>query len=183
MSDHASRAELDQALADVLAAPTTDAPVDLLCCRPDRNQREFPERLKLSVTGGVEGDYGMAKPWLKRPDGSADPRIQVSILPKRVLDLLWRDREKITFPGDTIIADLNVTLDNMPVGTRLQVGDAVVEVSDLWNEGCAKWKVRMGRDAHAWTSAPEHEPLRLRGVYCRIVSDGDVKLGERITKL
>lgn len=183
MSDHATRAELDQALADVLAAPKNNAPVDILCRRPDRNQREFPGLLKLTVRDGIEGDYEMSKPWSTLPDGSPDPRIQVSILPKRVLDLVWRDRENVTFPGDTIIADLNVTLDNMPVGTRLQVGSAQIEVSDLWNEGCAKWKVRMGRAAYDWTSAPEHEPLRLRGIYCRIVGDGEVKLGDSIRKL
>lgn len=183
MSSYATRAELDHALADILAAPKSNTPIEMLCRRPDRNQREFPERLSLSVSGGIEGDYEMEKPWLKLSDGSPDPRIQVSILPKRVLDLVWRDRENVAFPGDTIIADLNVTLDNMPVGTRLQIGEAEVEVSDLWNEGCAKWKVRMGRDAYNWTSAPEHEPLRLRGIYCRIVKDGEVQLGDLIQKL
>lgn len=183
MTDHATRGELDKALPDVLAAPADNATVDLLCRRPDRNQRDFPETLTLTVAGGIVGDYEMDKPWLTLPDGSPDPRIQVSILPKRVLDLVWRDRENVAFPGDTIIADMNVTLDNLPVGTRLQVGSAVIEVTDLWNEGCAKWKVRMGRPAYDWTSAPEHEALRLRGIYCKIVGDGEVTLGDTIKKL
>ena len=183
MSDLATRAELDLALPDVLAAPKTDAKVELLCRRPDRNQRDFTELLTLTEAGGIEGDYEMKKPWLTLPDGSPDPRIQVSILPKRVLDLVWRDRENVTFPGDTIIADLDVTLENMPVGTRLKLGDALVEVSDVWNEGCAKWKVRMGREAYDWTSAPEHEALRLRGIYCLIVGDGTVRLGDTIAKI
>jgi len=182
MTDHATRMELDAALPDVLAAPKTGSEVEILCYRPDRNQRVFPDSLQLTREAGIEGDYEMRAPWLKLPDGSPDPRIQVSILPKRVLDLVWRDRENVAYPGDTIIADLNVTLENMPVGTQLQVGDAVVEVSDLWNEGCAKWKVRMGREAYDWTSAPDHEALRLRGIYCRIIVDGKVRLGDTISK-
>ena len=180
---YATRAELDRALPDVLSAPKNNTPVDMLCRRPDRNKREFPDRLELRVSGGIAGDYGMQKPWSTLPDGSPDPRIQVSILPRRVLDLVWRDRENITHPGDAIITDLNVALENLPTGTRLQIGSAVVEVSDMWNQGCAKWKVRMGRDAYDWTSCPEHEDLRLRGIYCLIVSDGEVALGDRIIKL
>lgn len=183
MTDHATRSELNSALPSVLDAPKNGAKVELLCRRPDRNQRDFTDHLRLTQAGGIEGDYEMKKPWLTLPDGSPDPRIQVSILPKRVLDLVWRDRENVAYPGDTIIADLNVTLDNMPVGTRLQVGGAVLEVSDVWNEGCAKWKVRMGREAYDWTSAPEHEALRLRGIYCSIVGDGMVRIGDTITKI
>ncbi len=183
MSDHVTRAELDAALSNVLAAPTNDAEITLLCRRPDRNQREFPDRLEMSMAGGVAGDYEMAKPWLVYEDGSPDPRNQVSILPHRVLELVWRDRENVAFPGDTIVADMNMTLDNLPIGTKLQIGSAAVEVSDIWNEGCAKWKVRMGRDAYDWTSAPEHEPLRLRGIYCRIIADGEVRMDDRIIKI
>ncbi|MFQ5621887.1 MAG: hypothetical protein ACE5FS_00685 [Paracoccaceae bacterium] len=159
------------------------AKVEMLCRRPDRNQRVFPDLLRLSAAGGVEGDYEMRKPWLTLPDGSPDPRIQVSILPLRVLDLVWRDRENVTHPGDTIVADLNVTLDNMPAGTRMRVGSAVVEVSDFWNDGCAKWKVRCGRAAYDWAFDPGHEPLRRRGIYCSIVGDGAVRLGDTITRL
>lgn len=182
MDTHVPRDTLDAALAHVLDAPTDAGPVHMLCRRPDRNQRDFPDSLLLDPVDGVAGDYEMAKPWLTLADGTPDPRIQVSILPLRVLDLVWRDRETTAFPGDTIIADLNLTLDNLPVGTRLQVGSAVLEVSDLWNEGCAKWKVRYGRAAYEWTSAPAHEPLRLRGIFCRILRAGEVRLGDRITK-
>lgn len=183
MTDFATRSELDLALADVLNAPKTGAAVEILCRRPGRNQREFPRNLRLTQAGGITGDYEMRTPWLKLSDGSPDPRIQVSILPARVLNLLWRDRVNTIHPGDTFVADLDVTLANMPVGTRLKIGDATIEVSDLWNDGCVKWKVRFGREAYDWTSDPRHESLRLRGIYCRVVEDGDVQLGDMITKI
>jgi len=183
MTNYVTREELDRALPDVLAAPKTGTRVEMLCRRPDRNQRVFPEVLKFTVDSGIEGDYEMDKPWLKLPDGSPDPRIQVSIIPRRVLDLVWLDRENTTHPGDAIVTDLDMTHENLPVGSRLKVGTAVVEISDVWNDGCAKWKVRMGRPANDWISAPEHETLRLRGIYCRIVGDGVVRLGDTITKI
>ncbi|KAE9624218.1 hypothetical protein GP644_23545 [Parasedimentitalea maritima] len=62
------------------------------------------------------------------------------------MNLMWRDRVDMSHSGDTIIADLEVRLANMPVGTKLQVGSAVIETSDLWNESCAKWKMCFGRE-------------------------------------
>lgn len=183
MTNFVTKQELGAALTSVLAAPTRETKVDLLCCRPSRNQRDFPAELSFSAKDGVEGDYGLSSPWLTLADGAADPRIHVSILPLRVLDLVWRDRETTTFSGDTIIADFNTSLENLPVGTKLRVGDAVIQVTDIWNRGCAKWKVRFGRDAYDWTSAPEHEALRLRGIYCQIVQDGVVHVGDSITRL
>lgn len=183
MNDYVTRNELDHALVSVLAAPGTDTPVDTLCCRPAFNKRLYPERLRLTRTGGIEGDFGMSLPWLKHADGSPDPRIQVSILALRVLNLVWRDRGQMEYPGDTIIADLNTSLDSLPVGSLLQIGSAVLRVSDYWNKGCAKWRVRYGRVAYEWVSASEHEPLRLRGILCSIEHDGEIALGDRIVRL
>lgn len=183
LSAHATAQDLARALPQVLAAPVRETKVDLLCRRPAFNQREFPERLNLTVSGGIEGDYEMKQPWLKLEAGGPDPRIQVSILPKRVLELVWRDRENTPHPGDTIIADLNTSLDALPVGTRLQVGNAILCVSDLWNDGCVKWKVRFGRAAQEWVSRPEHERLRLRGVLCSIEQSGSVAVGDPILRL
>jgi len=178
-----TRDTLDRALPDVLAAPKTDAPISLLCIRSDYNQRHYPDRISMTRAGGVAGDFEMSQPWLELADGIADPRIQVSILPKRVLDLVWLDREKQAHPGDTIIADLDMSHDNLPAGSLIRVGTAVLCVSDIWNEGCVKWKVRYGRDAYKWASNPAHEVHRLRGVLCSIEQDGEATLSDTIVKL
>lgn len=183
MTGFATAEELTAALPQVLAAPPTDGPVHLLCTRPGYNKRVYPDRITLTREGGIAGDFEMSKPWLTLPDGGPDPRIQVSILPLRVLDLVWRDREAQAHPGDTIIADLDMTEANLPAGSLIQVGTAVLRVSDLWNDGCAKWKVRYGRDAYKWVSAKAHAPLRLRGMLCAIEQDGTVALGDRIRRL
>jgi hypothetical protein len=182
MTDFVTAAQLDAALPQVLGAPKAEGPVSLLCIRPAYNKRIFPPRIRLSRAEGIEGDFEMRKPWLKLADGRPDPRIQVSILPQRVLDLVWRDRAAQAHPGDTIIADFDMTEANLPAGTLIRVGSAVLRVSDLWNEGCAKWKVRYGHEAHAWVSASAHAHLRLRGILCAIEQDGEVALGDAVTR-
>ncbi len=179
----ATLGELMAALPEVCAAPKDDAQVDQLCFRPAYNERRFPDRLTLTVAQGVPGERWLTAPWLRLPDGRPDPDIQVSILPRRVLDLVWRDRDGTPHPGDTIIADLDTSEANLPTGTLLRAGSATLRVSGVFNDGCVKWKARYGVDAKAWITTTGHPPLRLRGILCAIVADGEVALGDRITKI
>jgi hypothetical protein len=146
--------ELDAALPSVLAAPRDAGIVRMLCTRPKPNTRSFPEVLTLTRSKGVSDDYHQWQPWLELPDGSPDPRIEVSL-------------------ADT----------DLPVGTRLSVGTAILRVSDVPNDGCAKWRVRCGRPAYNWIIKPDHLKLRLRGLYALIEQDGEVRLGDTLRRL
>jgi hypothetical protein len=176
-------AELMAALTAIMAAPKTDAPIHSLCLRPARNERAFPDTITMTRAEGIPGERWLKEPWLTLPDGSPDPRIQISILPTRVLDLVWRDRVGTPHPGDPIVADLDCSLANLPEGTLLQAGTAVLRVSDEFNAGCVKWKARYGADARAFIDAPGHPPLRLRGVLCAVERDGVVTLNDRLQVL
>ena len=177
---HVSAATLLAALPQVLAAPKTDAPVTMLCFRPAANQRQFPQTLRLTRAEGIPGDRWRTAPWLRLADGAPDPRIQVSILPARVLDLVWCDRTGTPHPGDPIIADLDCSAANLPDGTLLQAGTAVLRVSSEFNDGCVKWKLRYGQAARDWITAPGHPALRLRGILCAVEQDGQVAVGDRL---
>jgi len=174
-------AELDAALPYVLAAPKTDAPIATLCLRPGFGERRFVDRIRMTRAGGIPGERWSTLPWLKLPDGSPDPRIQVSLLPARVMDLVWQDRTGTPHPGDPIVADLDMSAANLPPGTRIQAGTAVLRVSDVPNDGCVKWKVRYGADAMAWILQDTN--LRLRGVLCSVEVDGEVALTDRLQVL
>ncbi len=176
-----SRDELDGALADVMAAPKTDAQIDSLCLRPALNQRQMVDHLHMTRAEGIPGERWASMPWLRLEDGSPHPGIQISILPSRVLDLVWRDREASPHPGDPIVADLDTSEANLPVGTLIQAGTAVLRVSEVPNLGCVKWKVRYGVDALRWVeSRPE---LRLRGVLCSVERDGKLTQHDRLQVL
>ncbi|SEM56917.1 hypothetical protein SAMN04488103_101505 [Gemmobacter aquatilis] len=176
-------AELMAALPHVLAAPRDDTPILQLCFRPGYNQRSFPDSLTATRARGIPGERFETAPWARLPDGSGDPRIQISILPLRVMDLVWRDRAATPHPGDTIIADLNTTEENLPVGTLLQAGTALLRVSDLFNDACVKWKVRYGTEAKDWVTLPGHPELRLRGILCSVEQDGVMRVGDRLKRV
>jgi hypothetical protein len=173
-------AQIAAAMPHVLAAPKSDAPITSLCLRPAFGERSFPDHIVMTRAEGIPGERWATLPWSKLPDGSPDPRIQVSLLPSRVMDLVWQDKS-MPHPGDPIVADLDMSFANLPIGTLIQAGTAVLRVSDLPNNGCAKWKVRYGADAMAWVTADPS--LRLRGVLCSVEVDGAVSLTDRLQVL
>lgn len=180
----ASMADLMAAVPEILNAPVTDAPISTLCYRETFGARAFVDDLLLDKMNGVHGDRWQEHAWLRRDDGMPDPRIQVSILPRRTYDaVVGRHDASTLHPGDTIIADMNMTEANLPTGTLIGAGTAVLRVSDVFNDGCVKWRARYGDTAKEWINLPDHIPLRLRGVLCEIVQSGVIKRSDRLIKL
>ncbi len=181
--EHATIAECEAALDHILAAPSSGATIGQLCFRPDYGLRTFPDALDMTVDHGITGERWTKMPWLTLPSGKPDPRIQVSILSQRVMDLCWRDHINTVHPGDPIVVDMNLSAANLPVGTRLSAGSAILEVSDKFNSGCIKWRNRYGDDSLRWINKRENRDFRLRGILCKIVQDGTVKVGDQLIKL
>lgn len=174
--------ELQTALPNVLAAPKDNASIEQLCLRLDVGVRNFVDKMQLTREFGIPGERWNTAPWLTLDDGRADPRIQVSILGKRVLDLVYNDPKNMIHPGDSFIADMDFSHENMPDGTLLRVGSATLRVSDKFNHACQKWKDRYGEDALRWIVLPKNRQYRLRGVLCEVIEDGWVKPGDLIQK-
>ncbi|MEM1143415.1 MAG: MOSC domain-containing protein [Pseudomonadota bacterium] len=172
--------ELNEQKPHLLAAPRSAGPVTCVCIRPEEGAREFPRQLELSVRRGAIGDNWERGTWLSLDDGSPSPDVQVSILPQRIYELICTVDGAI-HPGDTVIADINLGEDNISVGQRLQVGTAVVQVSNVPNYGCDQWAHRYGRDALRFVAHKENRRYRLRGVLCRIVQDGSVAVGDSVS--
>lgn len=182
-ADHVTRDALDAALDQVCSAPKDRATITDLCLRPDRNQRRFVDRIQVSPEVGIPGERWLSQPWLRLADGRPHPGIQVSILSRRVLDLVWRDRTHQPHPGDTFIVDMDLSEANLPAGTLLQAGSARLRVSDVFNDGCVKWKVRYGTAAKDWITADGHPALRLRGILCSVERAGEIANGDLLQKL
>lgn len=180
---HATPKELEIAIDHILGAPKDGAAIEMLCRRPDFGQREFVQTLDVSVQTGIKDERWSHTPWLKLPDGSGNPAIQVCFLQKRVLDLVWRDREGTVHPGDTFIVDMDLSESNLPAGTLLQAGTAVLEVSEVFNEACVKWKTRYGAAAKDWVTAPQNRAFRLRGILARVHQDGQIINGAPLRRL
>lgn len=167
----------------ILAAPKDEAPILTLCVRPAEGERRFVERMRLDPELGVVGDRWLTKTWMHLPDGRPDPRIQVCMMGSRALSLVRREGSGAPYPADNIIADMDFSEANLPVGQRLQVGTAVIEVSDVFNTACSKWQQRYGAESLRWINLPENTPHRLRGILARVVRAGEVGLADSIRKL
>ncbi|ATX66164.1 hypothetical protein [Roseinatronobacter bogoriensis] len=178
-----TRAELDAALPDILSAPSDAGLISSLCLRPDYGKRVFVDRIHVTADQGIPGERWASRPWRRMADGSPDPGIQICILQKRVLDLVWRDRANTVHPGDTFITDMNLSEGNLPAGQLLHAGSAVLQVSDIFNDACVKWKARYGVAAWDWVNDPQNRAFRLRGILCRVVRDGEIREGARLRKL
>lgn len=170
--------ELMTALPHVLAAPKDEAPIRYLCKRPEFGARDFVDQLEMTKAAGIPGERWLKYPWLKLSNGEPDPSIQVSVLPTRTCDLVWQPGDDGVHPGDPIVADLDTSEENLPTGSLIQAGTAILLVSSVFNNACVKWKVRHGEDALRWVR--DHESLRLRGILCSVYQDGSVNKNDRL---
>lgn len=98
------------------------------------------------------------------------------------MDLCWRNRIETPHPGDLLVVDMDLSEKNLAAGSILKVGGVRLEVSDMFNSACVKWRQRYGDDSYRWINLPKNRTLRLRGVLCRIVQDGAIKVGDRLEK-
>jgi hypothetical protein len=176
--------ELEAGLAGIRQSPAAEGTVELIVRRPGVDAREVLEEGRLTEEDGLVGDHWRARGSRSTPDGSADPECQLTLMNARLIDLLaGGDREAWPLAGDQLYVDLDLSLENLPAGTRLAVGTAVVEVTAPPHTGCAKFSARFGSPALRFVNSPEGRALRLRGVHARIVQPGEVRPGDAIRRL
>lgn len=151
--------------------PQGEGTVRLIVLRKGNSIHETPQRAHLSPERGLEGDR-----W--ESGTTPDPQGQVTLMNACAAELI-ADGQPLDLPGDNLLVDLDLSEDSLPVGTRLHVGSAVVEVSPLPHTGCQKFSARFGQDALRWVNWKEHRHRRLRGINCRVVEAGSVRVGDR----
>jgi hypothetical protein len=172
--------DCEAALKRITAAPKDAAVINELCVRPNFGQREYPPEIELTREQGISGDRWRTHPWLTLPHGEPDPRIQVSILSKRVMDLCWRSCITTPHPGDLLVVDMDLSEENLPPGSILRAGEATPEVGDRFISACVKWRRRYGDGSYKWINLPKNRHLRLRGILCQIVQNGTVRVGDEL---
>ena len=142
--------------------------------RPD-GVRETPDRVRLTPEAGVPGDG-----WDRRPP--RDPEAQLAVMRRGVAELI-ANGQALTLFGDNLFVDLDISARNLPTGTRLQVGGAVLEVTPKPHNGCVKFQARFGPDALRFVQAGPTRDQNLRGIYWKVVEAGEVYVGAEIQVL
>jgi len=177
---HLTRDELDAGLDEIRRAPGDEGGLVLIVRRPVTNQREVLAEGTLDVARGLVGDR-----WEHDAGaGSAKHRdSQLNVMSARAINLIAPDRERWPLAGDQLFVDLDLSESNLPPGTRLGIGTAVVEVTPEPHTGCGKFVSRFGVDAMKFVNSPVGRALRLRGLNARVVTGGTIRPGDAVRKL
>ena len=176
---HLSMAEMEQNLDEIRHSPRGEGRLSLIVRRPRSGEREVIGEAELSVDEGLVGDN-----WSKRNPGvPLEPERQLTIMNSRVAGLLAQDEGRWQLFGDQLYIDLELSEANLPSGTRLALGGAVIEVTAVEHTGCKRFAERFGVDAVKFVSSPVGKELRLRGIYAKVVQTGLIRAGDAVRKL
>jgi MOSC domain len=176
-------ADLEAALAHIRKAPSDVGVVDLVVRRPATGERDVLAEGVLDPDEGLVGDNWRTRGSTRTDDGSAHPDMQLNVINARLSRFVAVDPERRALAGDQLHLDLDLSEDNLPPGTRLALGSAVIEVTEIPHMGCAKFVERFGRDAMRFVNSPTGRQLRLRGLNARVVEAGTVRPGDEVRKL
>jgi MOSC domain-containing protein YiiM len=180
---HRSRDELEAALEHVRGAPPDEGRVELIVCRPEREERTVCEHVELSTTLGAVGDMWATRPSTSSPDGGPHPDRQVTLVNARAIAAIAGGKEHWALAGDQLYVDLDLSRASLPAGTQLAIGSAVIEITAEPHRGCAKFRERFGIEAVRFVNSPAGRDLNLRGVNARVLRDGTVRVGDTVRKV
>jgi hypothetical protein len=173
---HPSFAEIEAQLPTIRAAPRDSGRVELIVRRPRGDEREILESAHLGTDEGLVGDRWFLKPERKREE-------QLTLMCTRAIAAVAGTRERWPLAGDQLFVDLDLSAANVPPGTRLAVGTAVVEASTEPHLGCKKFRARYGLDAVRFFGSEVGRALQLRGINATVLEPGEVRLGDLVRKL
>lgn len=178
-----TRAQLDAGLPGIEASPDDRGVLQLIVRRPAEGVRESLTAGELDTVEGLVGDTWKRRPSSRTADGSAHPDMQINVMNARAIALIAQSPERWALAGDQLYVDLDLSEDNLPAGTRLQIGKAVIEVTPQPHTGCGKFIERFGLDAQKFVNDARGRALRLRGLNAKVVTPGTIRVGDAVTKL
>ena len=172
---HLTTAQLEAGLRALPPAPLDNGRLTHIVRRPAKDVREVLPRARLSPEAGLPGDNWASKP-------SPDPTAQLTVMQTAVAELIANGQSLALF-GDNLFVELDLSVANLPIGSRLRVGGAVIEVTPMPHDGCSKFNARFGSDALRFVNTKSTRHLNLRGIYWRVIEAGDVEIGSPVTVL
>jgi len=180
---HLTMQELEAALDHLREAPKDNGVVQLIVRRPRTDDREVLDRAEVDPANGLIGDSWCFRPSSRTPDRSPHPEMQINIMNSRVTALVAQEKGRWPLAGDQLYIDMDLSKENLPGGTQLAIGTAVLEVSPLPHTGCHKFVDRFGVDAMKFVNSTVGKELCLRGINARVIKGGVIRVGETARKV
>ena len=180
---HLTTSELEAGLDEIARSPGDAGRLECIVRRPRVGEREILERAELDRADGLVGDTWKDRGSRRSADGGPHPDMQLNIMNTRVIALVAQERDRWPLAGDQLFIDLDLGAANLPPGTQLALGSAVIEVTAQPHTGCGKFVERFGLDAMQFVNGPEHKPLNLRGINAKVVRPGAIRVGDVARKM
>lgn len=179
---HRTAEELEVGLAAVRESPRDAGRLDMIVSRPAVGERQVRAEATLDLTDGLVGDSWRLRPSSRMPNRAPHPDMQLNVMSTRVIALVAGDRSRWQLAGDQLFVDFDLSEVNVPPGTRLAIGSAVIEVTDQPHTGCGKFVERFGVAAMTLVNSPIGRALHLRGINAKVVRPGQIRVGDTVLK-
>lgn len=175
--------ELEAGMDHVRQSPKDDGVLKLIVRRPAVDEREVIREGELNTTDGLVGDTWKSRGSSHTADGFANINSQITVMNARAVALLAQDEERWSLAGDQLYIEMDLSDDNIPPGTQLAIGSAIIEVSAQPHSGCKKFSSRFGVEAMKFVNSPEGKQLHLRGINTKVVQAGTIRVGDLVKKI
>ena len=183
VAKHLTTNDLQAGVEEIRRAPKNEGVLELIVRRPRVDGREILQEAQLDVAEGLVGDTWRMRSSQRTFDGSAHPDMQLNIMNARAAALVAGEKRRWPLAGDQLYIDMDLSTANLPPGTRLALGTAVIEVTDQPHTGCGKFVARFGVDAMRFVNSPLGRELCLRGINAKVVQPGTIRVGGTVKKL
>jgi hypothetical protein len=180
---HLTPAELEAGLDYIRQSPKDNGTLDMIVCRPQIDSRKVLDCADLDIDQGMIGDSWTRRGSSKTADGGPHPEMQITMMNSRVVALVAQEKERWPLAGDQLFVDMDLSKANLPAGSRLAIGSAILEVTEPPHLGCQKFVARFGAEAMKFVNSPVGRELCMRGVHARVVQKGTVYTGDIARKI
>ena len=180
---HLTTKELEADLETIRQSPEDNGILKLIVWRPRENEREVLEEGELNSIEGLVDDNWKIRASSHTANGSAHPDMQLNIINSRVAALVAREKSRWQLAGDQLYIDLDLSDENLPPGTQLAIGSAIIEVTAQLHTGCRKFVERFGLDTMRFVNSPIGKKLHLRGINAKVVQTGRIQVNDLAKKI